>query len=409
MWCDLIVAAPWPPPDSMTSRVQRALHEIAGVADPGRLLLEDADELGADRLALGLGLGEARQPPEEAVLGVDGHQRHVEVVAEGGDHLVALVLAHQPVVDEHAGQLIAHRAVHEQRRHRGVDAAGQAADHAPVADLGADPRHLLVDDRGRAPIARAAADVAEEGGEDVLAVRRVDDLGVELDPVQAALEVLDGGDRRLGRARERREAGRGLEHRVAVRHPALLLGRGAGQQPAVLGDGERRAAELAHLGALDAAAEREHQRLHPVADAEHGDPELEQLGIEPRRAGRVDGGGAAGEDQALRGAPADLRGADVVRQQLGEHPALAHAAGDQLRVLAPEVEHQHLVVRDGALERQLLDRLVGGDRRPGTVRLEISLRQARPLRPSPPCRCAARAGAACPRSGAPGRPSARPG
>ena len=124
-----------------------------------------------------------------------------------------------------------------------------------------------------------------------------------------------------------------------------------------------RAAELADLGALDAAAEREHERLHAVADAEHRDAELEQLRVEPRGAGRVDRGRAAGEDQALRRAAADLVDADVVRQQLGEDAALAHAAGDQLRVLAAVVEDQDLVVRDRALERQLLDGLVGGERR----------------------------------------------
>src|SRR2546430_3407392 len=39
---------------------------------------------------------------EEAVLGVHRHERDLEAVAEGADHLLALVLAHQPVVDEHA-------------------------------------------------------------------------------------------------------------------------------------------------------------------------------------------------------------------------------------------------------------------------------------------------------------------
>src|SRR3712207_8612305 len=38
-------------------------------------------------------------------------QRHLEVVAERGDYLLALVLAHQPVVDEDARELVAHRAV----------------------------------------------------------------------------------------------------------------------------------------------------------------------------------------------------------------------------------------------------------------------------------------------------------
>ena len=80
------------------------------------LLLEDPDELGADRLALGLWLGHALELVEEARLGVDGDERHLERVAEGLHDLLALVLAHQAVVDEHARQLLADRAVHEQRR-----------------------------------------------------------------------------------------------------------------------------------------------------------------------------------------------------------------------------------------------------------------------------------------------------
>jgi hypothetical protein len=62
----------------------------------------------------------------------------------------------------------------------------------------------------------------------------------------------------------------------------------------------------------------------------------------------------------------------VVRQQLGEHAALAHPPRDQLRVLAPVVEHQHLVVRDRALERELLDRLVGDDPRPVAARDQVA-------------------------------------
>ena len=346
------------------------------VADPRRLLLEDADELGADRLALGLGLAQPGQALEEAVLGVDGHERHLEVVAEGGDDLLALVLAHQPVVDEHARQLVADRAVHEQRGDARVHAAREPADHAAVADLGADRGDLLVDDRLRAPRALAAADVLEERRQHLLAVGRVDDLGVELDPVEAALDVLQRGDGRLGRARQRGEARRRLVDRVAVRHPARLLGRRAGQQPARLGDGQPRAAELADLGALDPPAERQHERLHAVADAEHGDPELEQLRIQPRRALRVHGGGAAGEDQALRVAAADLLDADVVRQQLGEDAALAHAAGDQLRVLPAVVEDDDLVGRDRPLERELLDALLGRERGAAALGDELRHRPA---------------------------------
>ena len=113
----------------------------------------------------------------------------------------------------------------------------------------------------------------------------------------------------------------------------------------MLADGQLRAAELADLGALDAAAELERDQLHAVADAQHRDAELEQLGLEPRRAVGVHRRRAAGEDQALRLAPPDLLRADVVGQQLGEHAALAHAARDQLRVLPAVVEDDDLVDR----------------------------------------------------------------
>ena len=259
------------------------------------------------------------------------------------------------------------------------------------------------------PRARAAADLLEERGQHLLPVGRVDDLGVELDPVQAALDVLQRGDRRLRRARQRGEARRRLVDRVAVRHPARLLRRRAGQQPPGLGDRQLRAPELPHLGALDLAAELQHQRLHAVTDAQHRDPELEQLRLQPRRALGVHRGGPAGEDQPLRPAPPHLLDADVVRQQLREHAALAHAARDQLRVLPAVVEHDDLVGRHLALERKLLQGLVGRDGRPVPLGAELSLRQAPLRRRARPCRPAGRAAAACPPSAAPARSSARPG
>ena len=50
----------------------------------------------------------------------------------------------------------------------------------------------------------------------------------------------------------------------------------ASSRPGELTD-EPRAPELADLGALDAAAQLEHHRLHAVTDAEHRHAELEQL------------------------------------------------------------------------------------------------------------------------------------
>src|SRR5205807_3757272 len=77
-----------------------------GRSEAAGLLLEDADELLADDPALGLGLGYAAQAGQEPLLGIHRHQRDLERVAEGVNDLLALVLSHQPVVHEHARELI---------------------------------------------------------------------------------------------------------------------------------------------------------------------------------------------------------------------------------------------------------------------------------------------------------------
>ena len=209
---------------------------------------------------------------------------------------------------------------------------------------------------------------------------------------------------------------------VAMRHPARLLVGQPGEQPTRLADREVRAAELADLRALDLRPEPERDELHPVADAQHRNAELEQLLVQPRRARRVHRGGPAGEDQPLRLALADLLGADVVRQQLAEDAQLAHAARDELRVLPAVVEHDDLVdpARRVDVEDVLLDELGRGVRRGDEAvghdvsppsgpapcgrrcRWSAPARRRWPTR-GRPSRRPARPAAACPRSAAPAR------
>ncbi len=205
-------------------RVEGPLHEETDVVELVRLLLEHADELGADQLALAFGIADPGELGQEALLGVHGDERHLEVIAEGQDDLLALVLAHQTVVDEHTGQLVADRLVDEQRGDAGVNPAGEAADRPPLPDLSPDARDLVLDHRRRAPGPLTAADVEQEVGQHLLPVGRVDDLGMELDPVDLALGRFEGRHRRRRRGGERAETGRRREHRVAVRHPARLFG-----------------------------------------------------------------------------------------------------------------------------------------------------------------------------------------
>ena len=67
---------------------------------------------------------------DEPVGGLHVHEVDVELAAEGLLDLLGFVEAQQPGVDEHAGELVADGLVHERRGDRGVDAAGEAADHA---------------------------------------------------------------------------------------------------------------------------------------------------------------------------------------------------------------------------------------------------------------------------------------
>ena len=136
LWCDLMLAVPVAATGLDDVGIERALHEEfdrlavrpGGGDDVACRLLEDPDELTADRLALVLGVGEPGERVEEA-LGRVGHDElhagRLDIVALD---LLRLALAQQTVVDEHAGQLVTDRAVHQRRRDRGVDTAGQAAD-----------------------------------------------------------------------------------------------------------------------------------------------------------------------------------------------------------------------------------------------------------------------------------------
>ena len=79
--------------------------------------------------------------------------------------MLALVQAQQAVVDEHAGELVADRAVDQRRGHARIDAAGQAEDHLLVADLLADARDGLLDVVAHDPVGPGAGDVEHEAVE----------------------------------------------------------------------------------------------------------------------------------------------------------------------------------------------------------------------------------------------------
>ena len=125
-------------------------------------------------LALGLRVGHPGQRVEEALPGVDDVQpRRPSAATKSRSTCSALARPQQPVVDEDAGQLVADRPLHERRRHRRVDAAGQPADRPTVADLLPDRRDLLLDDRARSSSSGAMPAMScRKRSQHLLAVRR---------------------------------------------------------------------------------------------------------------------------------------------------------------------------------------------------------------------------------------------
>ena len=171
-------------------------------------------------------------------------------------------------------------------------------------------------------------------------MRGVHHLGVILHACQSARPVLEPRDRRARAAGHHLEALRRGGDGVAVAHPHRL---GSGQIRMKLSptDVQLGATVLTGPGAGHGAAEGLCHRLESVADAEHRNPEVEQRGVQLRGALGVHAGRAAGQHDGLRVLGLDLLDGGAVWNDLRVHPRLADAPRDQLRVLRPEVDHQH--------------------------------------------------------------------
>ena len=88
-------------------RVNGSLAQEIDAVQLSGLLLEHADKLAADDLALLLGIGHVLQLAQETLHRVHIDQVGVELVLEHLHHALGLVLSHQAVVHVHANQLIA--------------------------------------------------------------------------------------------------------------------------------------------------------------------------------------------------------------------------------------------------------------------------------------------------------------
>ena len=172
-----------------------------------------------DDAALFLRVTDAGQRLQETLASVDHVQVGVEVIAKGAADGFGLALAQEAVVDEDGGDLGTDGTQENGGGDRRIDAAGQAADHAIVADTLAEVGHRLLDERLHLPQPLAAACVVEEVAQHQAAVRRMAHLRMELEPIDGASAMLDGGyGAGVGRC-QRHEVLASALHLVAVAHP----------------------------------------------------------------------------------------------------------------------------------------------------------------------------------------------
>ena len=335
---------------SCPARATSTLRQLRGLA------LEHVDEQAADDLALGLGIVDAGERRQELVGSHRrGSTRTPRFCANVCITCSASLQAQQPVVDEHAGQPVADRAMDERRGDRRVDAAGQAEQHFLGADLRADRRDRLVDVVVHVPVAAAAADVVREARSIAAPCFVCVTSGWNCTRVEAARLV---GHRRRSRTRRRRRSSgtpAAMRDLVAVAHPDV-------EQPVPFGvargPADPRRAPSARARALRRSRTRAPCRLRPCRPAARPSSACRSRCRAPGTPCVHTAAGARGVSPSvtLFGPPdrmmpfganvADEGVADVERMDLAVDVRLAQAARDELRVLRAEVEDQDLRVRE---------------------------------------------------------------
>ena len=191
------------------------------------------------------------------------------------------------------------------------------------------------------------ADLIEEVVQHAAAVDSVVDFGVELHAVEAARFVADGHIGAIVAVGDQSKALGHLFHIVAVAHPGDAL---LGQILEELAGGVEIGFCFAVLpggsigGGSDGAAQRPGHQLAAVADTQHGHAQFKQGGIHVGRRFFVYAAGAAGENDADGGERTDLLQGHGVGMDLTVYVAFADAAGDQLVILAAEIQDQYFFV-----------------------------------------------------------------
>src|SRR3546814_17571280 len=102
------------------------------------------------------------------------NERDVVMATEQADDLIGLTGAHQPVIDEHTGELLADRLMDQHRRDRRIDPARKPADYAALADLPSAFRAPGCAKYSHSPVASQPADMKCVISDEARATRDMD-------------------------------------------------------------------------------------------------------------------------------------------------------------------------------------------------------------------------------------------
>ncbi len=126
------------------------------------LIFEHVDEDMADDAAFFLRVTHASKGIQETALCVHHVQIGVEIPLERVAHCLAFGLTQEPVIHKDTGNARADRPNEQCRRHLGIDAAGETADDAVIANALPQLRDRLFDERLDLPGAVTATDIVQE-------------------------------------------------------------------------------------------------------------------------------------------------------------------------------------------------------------------------------------------------------
>src|SRR4051812_32184407 len=305
-------------------------------------LVEHRDELVADDLAFFLRISDSGELNEKTLRGIYGDYMQPQLVTQVLLDFFKLVLAEHAVVDEHAGQArlvaIAKSAIHEHCCHGGVDPARECAKGASRTDLLAYGSNCGVYEMLWRPRGFCFADIQDKIPQDFSSQPGVFHLRMKLDCEQSSACVFNRGDGRW-RFRNEGETRRQLQCLIAMRHPDFELSRKIAKKFRTGDAVDVSVTIFPMFRSTYLPAKRMRHELQAVTDPEHRDAKFEHARVGRGRVLVIDGRWPAGENDADGQLLANLLDAAVAGEYYGIDALLAYPAGDQLRILRPEIEN----------------------------------------------------------------------